>query len=149
MRPSPPSRRAGQALIEFAVAALPFFLTVYGSVAVALHALEQQVAVNAAARGAREAVMASADLVNPDLARVNPVVRETFANAMFGSTVTYEPPRIPCPRDGPDGTVYVCTTVDAEDNVTVAIRGRPAGLLPGFVWQMDEEVTGHLLRFQR
>ncbi|HEV2954240.1 MAG TPA: hypothetical protein VG015_09125 [Candidatus Dormibacteraeota bacterium] len=145
-------------MVEFAFAAVPFMTTIFISLAIVVHTLEQEVAVNAAARGAREAVLASeTNLDCADYDRAAIVADQTLGGALFGTKVSLQgsgalgadgcnQPK-PCPPTQV-AHVEICFMVDGARNITVAVKGEPAGLIPGWIWPLDEEATGHLAAFQ-
>jgi hypothetical protein len=148
-----PDRRRGQALIEFAMVVLPFFLSIYSSVAIMLHSWQLQVASNAAVRAAQYAASGDPNHLDRDQARAaGDIARQTMGNIMFASQVQVLPLDAGCGGMPPDGTVWICISHLPGDLVQAEVKGRPTSLLPSF-WNstllVDRAAVGHLQTFQR
>jgi hypothetical protein len=143
----------GQALIEFAMVVLPFFLSIYSSVAIMLHSWQLQVASNAAVRAAEYAASGDPNQLDRDRAQqAGEIARSTVSDIMLASDVRVLPLDASCAGMPPDGTVWICIQHLPGNLVRAEVKGRPTSLVPTF-WNstllVDRAAVGHLQTFQR
>ncbi|GAC1329017.1 MAG: hypothetical protein NVSMB17_04990 [Candidatus Dormibacteria bacterium] len=124
---------AGQAMVEFALAAPLFFFALFFALSAGFYTLERASAVNATTAGARIAAGADdADLNRPALLQAREETVRLLASGMPGTRVLAPPgPADGCPDLGriPTATIYVCVTTEGADRVRVQAIGRPASFV--------------------